>query len=106
MKLKNGYASRRGEVYSVNGKFLKPNYSFSFNTSFNEKIYKVEAPDQLGSVNGSEILLRYNENEFSAAVGFSEGRGVVVFGFPFETINDDIKRNEVMKAVLDYLGVK
>jgi hypothetical protein len=51
-------------------------------------------------------LLRYNENEFSAAVGFSEGRGVVVFGFPFETINDDIKRNEVMKAVLDYLGVK
>lgn len=106
IKLKNGYASRRGEVYSVNGKFLKPNYSISFNTSFNEKIYKVEAPDQLGSVNGSEVLLRYNENEFSAAVGFSEGRGVVVFGFPFETINDEVKRNEVMKAVLDYLGVK
>ncbi|MBI5661914.1 MAG: xanthan lyase [Ignavibacterium album] len=106
LKLKNGYASRRGDVYSVNKKFLRTDYSFSFNTSFNEKIYKVEAPDQIASINGSEILMRYNENEFSAAVGFSEGRGAVVFGFPFETINDEIKRNEVMKAVLDYLEVK
>jgi hypothetical protein len=106
IKLKTGYASRRGEVYPVNEKFLNKNSLVKFNTELNEKIYKVEAPDEIGPVNGSEILLRYNENEFSAAVGFSEGRGVVVFGFPFETILDETKRNEVMKAVLDYLEVK
>ncbi|AFH49006.1 Fibronectin type IIii domain protein [Ignavibacterium album JCM 16511] len=106
VKLKTGYASRIGEVYSVNEKFLSKNFLVKFNTEFNEKIYKVEAPDEIGPINGSEILLRYNENEFSAAVGFREGRGVVVFGFPFETILDETKRNEVMKAVLDYLEVK
>ncbi len=105
-KLKNGHASRTGEVFTVNDKFLKDTNPFSFNTSFNERIYKVEAPDQLGAVNGSEVLLRYSENEFSAAVGFSEGRGAVIFGFPFETINDELKRNDIMKAVINYLGVK
>ncbi|MGQ9642530.1 MAG: golvesin C-terminal-like domain-containing protein [Ignavibacterium sp.] len=106
IKLKTGYASRNGIVYSFNQKFMKLNSEFSFNTSFNDKIYKVESPDELGKINGSEILLRYSENEFSAAVGFSEGRGAVIFGFPFETITDEIKRNETMKAVLDYLEVK
>ncbi|MEJ5263337.1 MAG: fibronectin type III domain-containing protein [Ignavibacterium sp.] len=106
MKLNTGFASRRGEVYSVNPKFSKNNSNFTFNTSFNDKIYKVEAPDQLGAINGSEILLRYSENEFSAAVGFSEGRGAVIFGFPFETINEESRRNEVMKSILDYLEVK
>lgn len=106
IKLKTGYASRTGEVYSVNEKFMNKNSLVKFNTEFNEKIYKVEAPDEIGPINGSEILLRYNENEFSSAVGFREGRGVVVFGFPFETILDETKRNEVMKAVLDYLEVK
>ncbi len=106
MKLKNGFASRRGEVYSVSQKFSKNNSNFTFNTSFGDKIYKVEAPDQLGPINGSETLLRYSENEFSAAVGFSEGRGAVIFGFPFETINEESRRNEVMKSILDYLEVK
>lgn len=106
MKLKTGFASRRGEVYSVNQKFSKNNFSFTFNTLFSDKIYKVEAPDQLGAINGSEILLRYSENEFSAAVGFSEGRGAVIFGFPFETINEESRRNEIMKSVLEYLEVK
>lgn len=105
IKLKTAYASRKGEVYSVNEKFLK-NTLVKFNTDLNEKIYKVEAPDEIGPINGSEVLLRYNENEFSAAVGFKEGRGVVVFGFPFETIIDEAKRNEIMKAVIDYLEVK
>lgn len=106
MKLKNGFASRRGEVYTVNPKFSKNNSNFTFNATFSDKIYKVEAPDQLGAINGSEVLLRYSENEFSAAVGFSEGRGAVIFGFPFETINEESRRNEVMKSVLDYLEVK
>lgn len=106
LKLKSGYASRTGEVYSINDKFSKTGTSFLFNTSFNQNIYKVEAPDQLGATNGSELLLRYSENEFGAAVGFSEGRGAVIFGFPFETIIEETRRNEIMKAVLNYLDVK
>uniref|UniRef100_A0A832DGQ8 Xanthan lyase n=1 Tax=Ignavibacterium album TaxID=591197 RepID=A0A832DGQ8_9BACT len=106
IKLKTGNAAKRGDVYSVQDKFLKRNYSIKYNTELSDKIYKVEAPDELGSINGSEVLLRYNENEFSAAVGFNENQGVVTFGFPFETILDEVKRNEVMKAVLDYLEIK
>jgi len=77
-----------------------------FNTSFNDSIYKVEAPDELGSVKGSEVLLRYSENNFSAAVGYKEKYGVVSLGFPFETILGEKQRNMLMKSVLNYLDIK
>jgi hypothetical protein len=72
----------------------------------NDSIYKVEAPDELGKINGSEILLRYNENNFSSAIGYKDVYGVVVFGFPFETIIGENKRIEVMNSVLKYLELK
>ena len=72
----------------------------------NDSIYKVEAPDELGEVNGSEVLLRYSENNFSSAVGYKDNYGVVVFGFPFETILGEKQRTFVMKSVLNYLEVK
>lgn len=105
-KLKTGHAVKTGNVYSVNEKFLPKMNSFSFNTAFNDSIYKVEAPDELGPVKGSEIILRYSENNFSSAVGFKGNYGVVSFGFPFETILGEKQRTLVMKSVLNYLEVK
>lgn len=105
-KLKTGYAAKTGKVFSVNSNFIGRGFQFSFNQDFNDKIYKVEAPDEIGSVKGSEVLLRYSENEFSAAVGYKDNYGVVSFGFPFETILVEKQRTLLMKSVLNYLEVK
>ena len=105
-KLKTGHAVKIGNVFSVNNNFLTLKNMIEFNTSFNDSIYKVEAPDEFGSVKGSEVLLRYSENNFSAAVGYKEKYGVVSLGFPFETILGEKQRNMLMKSVLNYLDIK
>jgi hypothetical protein len=105
-KYKADHAVKTGGVYSVNDSFLSLKNQFEFNTTFNDSIYKVEAPEELGSVEGSEVLLRYSENNFSTAVGYKADYGIVSFGFPFETILGEKQRASVMKAVLNYLNIK
>jgi hypothetical protein len=105
-KLKTGHAVKTGNVFSVSNSFLPIKNTFEFNTTLNDSIYKVEAPDELGEINGSEVLLRYSENNFSAAIGYKDNYGVVSFGFPFETILGEKQRTMLMKSVLNYLAVK
>lgn len=104
--LRTGNAVKTGKLFSVNDNFISNENHLEFNTSFNDEIYKVEAPDAIAGINGGEILLRYSENNFSAAVGYNVKYGVVSFGFPFETISGENNRGEVMRAVLNYLRVK
>lgn len=104
-KLKTGHAAKKGNVFAVNNFLLEDN-NLAFNTAFNDSIYKVEAPDELGPVKGSEVLLRYKENSFSSGVGYRGDYSVVLFGFPFETILGDKQKTSVMKAVLKYLEIK
>ncbi|MEX0680885.1 MAG: fibronectin type III domain-containing protein [Balneolales bacterium] len=55
---------------------------------------------------GPETLIRYEENHFSAGVGFrTDHHAVVTFGFPFETIVDASERQEVLAGILKYLGI-
>lgn len=55
---------------------------------------------------GPETLIRYEENQFSAGVGFrTKNRAVVTFGFPFETILDPLERTLILSGVMDYLGI-
>lgn len=106
LKLKTGWAVKTGKVISVNENFLAKNQSLEFNTALNDSIYKVEAPDELGEINGSEVLMRYSENYFSSVIGYKGDYSIITFGFPFETIIGEKNRNTIMKAVLNYLNVK
>ncbi len=105
-RLDSDHAVVEGDVYSIRDSFIKKNYTFNFNTVLNDSIYAVEAPDALGEINGSETLLRYKENLYSAAIGYKDEYGIVSMGFPFETITSDEARNELMNAVLVYLKLK
>lgn len=105
-KLKTDHAVKTGKVFSVNQKFSSEESNFEFNTSYTDSIYKVEAPDEIGNVKDSEVLLRYSENNFSAGVGYKDKYGVVVFGFPFETVLGEKQRAILMKSILNYLDVK
>lgn len=99
----DGQAATTGSVQRDSNYFLSS--GFKFNTENSPQIYRVDAPDAIGpALPGSLTLLRYNETEFSAAVGYKGNHKSVIFGFPFETILSESDRNRIMKAVLEFLN--
>lgn len=101
---RTNHAVTNGAVVSVNKNFMESE-SFSFNKQLGTKMYMVEAPDAIepASETSAVTLLRYPENNTSAAVGYKDNYGVVVLGFPFETICTQKMRNKLMKSVIEYL---
>jgi hypothetical protein len=99
----SSYADRLGDVYSLPSSFSEDILLIKYNTELNDSIYAVEAPDALYPFGGSEAILRYSSNYFGAGVGYKKDYGVVVLGFPFETILKEEKRNILMQNVLEYL---
>ena len=100
-----GHASRSGVVFSANSSLLPRNKELAFNVDLRRDIYAVESPDAIIPIGGGEQLLRYAENQFGAAVGYRKNYGLVVMGFPFETILDPALRTELMHGVLRYLKI-
>lgn len=101
------HAAKTGIVYSSASSFMPKMYSFGFNTELNPSVYAVEAPDAIDPVKDESIsILRYNENKFSAATAYKKDYGVVVFGFPFETIQSDKIRQDVMQSVFHFFGME
>jgi hypothetical protein len=97
------HAARSGGVFTSDSLFAVEGESFIFNTGYDPKIYEVEAPDAIDPFEGATTILRYRENHFSAATAFKGQYGIVVFGFPFETIIAESDRIAVMKAILEFL---
>ncbi len=104
-RLDAGYASVDGEVESKGDSILGKNLKLHFNTELNDSIYAVEAPDAILPVKDSKTILRYSENQFSAGTAFKDKYGVVVLGFPFETILGEKDRDQLMHGILNYLGL-
>lgn len=78
--------------------------NFEFNTNFHPTLYKVESPDAIEPASPeARTILRYSENNTSAAVAASGNGNIVVFGFPFESILSDSDRHTVMASVMKYL---
>ncbi len=102
-KLDTDHASRNGEVYSVNTDFIKGFTNIKFNTELNDSIYAAQAPDAINSADGSKVILRYTENKFPAGIAYKAKYGIIILGFPFETIKTEIERNLIMKEVINYL---
>jgi len=94
-------ASLLGVVHATDSLFKSVIPFFKFNTDFKKNIYRAEAVDGVEPSTRSDtrVLLRYSENNISAAVGFTGSYKVVVFGFPFETIEDSKVRSMVMQAI-------
>jgi hypothetical protein len=105
MSLAADHAAKTGEVTPTRSSFLKNIHDFQYYNVLNDLIYDVEAPDAITPQNRAETILRYSENQFSAAIGYKNNYGVVVFGFPFETVINPEVRDEIMKAVIKYFGI-
>ncbi len=105
LNLVTDHAAKTGDMWSVRTSFLKDMLAFRYNSYLNDSIYAVEAPDAIAPSNGAETILRYKENQFSAGIGYKGNYGVIVFGFPFETITRSEVRNEIMKSIIKYFGL-
>lgn len=96
------HASLSGDVFRTG--LLFQTERLTFNTRVNSGIYRVDAPDAIHPAGRqARTVLRYHENEFSAAVGFQGSYKVLVFGFPFETILTRESRDTVMRDILNYI---
>ncbi len=98
------HASQSGRVSAPDDSLLPFGTSMLYNTNPSGSMYRVESPDSVVPLDDSgQTLLRYGDNNSSAAVGSRGESNVVVFGFPFETILTENGRNQLMEAVLSYL---
>jgi len=103
-KWRTSNASRLGNFYSMDPEFAEMSELFRFNTGTDPVLYTVEGADALEPVDSTAItLLRYSENNMSAGVAFRGTYGVVVMGFPFETIVDRDMRDSIMNKTINYL---
>ena len=96
------HAAKTGKVQILSS-FPSGVQELTYSNEPNKFIYDVEAPDAVNPVKESNTILRYSENLFSAAVAYKKDYGVIVAGFPFETITTEKARNEFMKSILEFL---
>lgn len=101
------HASKSGEIFPVNGMKTEFPSDFSFVQNYNPAIYKVESPDAIEPADKeTSVLFRYQGDQKSAAVVHNGKTKTMVFGFPFETITTAAERDELMKQILTYFGIK
>ena len=104
---RTNYAVKTGGVWAVDSTFMVFGETFQFNTELNPHIYAAEASDAIEPADSTAMtILRYSENNSSAAVAYSGKNRVVSFGFPFETILNKADRDKVMRAVLTFFERK
>jgi hypothetical protein len=88
----------------VDPELARREQEFRFNTGLDPQLYTVEGADALEPADSTAItLMRYAENNMSAAVAFRGTYGVVSLGFPFETLVEQQMRDAMMKRILNYL---
>jgi hypothetical protein len=103
-KWRTSNASRLGKVYSVDPEFAARDLQLRFNTDADPVLYTVEGADALEPADSTAItLMRYMENNMSAAVAYRGDYGVVSMGFPFETLVDQQMRDALMERIINYL---
>ncbi len=100
-KWRTDHASQTGTAYGI-GDF-EAFGSLQFNVDPTGPIYRVESPDALEPSPSAETIIRYADNNKSAAIGRPGKGGVVVAGFPIETILNPMQRDALMKRFLDYV---
>ncbi|MBM4175447.1 MAG: T9SS type A sorting domain-containing protein [Ignavibacteria bacterium] len=111
--LKSGYLMDNSGSLTINGEAgtLFQSLNFNYGLVSAGSPYNEDYPDALDTIGGSQVLLRY-ANSRIAAVGFkglfeggSKNGGVMVMGFPFETIIGQLSRTALMNSIFSYFDL-
>ncbi len=95
-------ASGRVRVVTAHPGFSRGEYRF--NTEYRPDCYVVERSDALEPVGeGAFPVMRYVDGHGTAAVACEKTGRTFVAGFPFETIDDPVQRDRLMRDVLAFL---
>lgn len=102
---RTNYASKSGAVSHPNEVKADFKGNYQFETGFNEKIYKVEAPDAIEPVGkNAKVFLRYTNNTKSAGVVYDGDYQSIILGFPFETLKTKENRDELMSKIFRFFN--
>ena len=101
-KFNSQKACSTGNVSKVKKTIFYDKEDLDFYTQLNEKMYAAESVDEIVSTDkNAKTVLRYSENNFSAATYYNGNYKCLILGFPFETIINESKRDNLMKCFLD-----
>lgn len=104
LKWRVNRAAKKGEVKGVVSPLSEDRSSYQFNQTLNSETYAVESPDAIEPAHKDAFtIMRYGENNLSAAVAYDGDYKVVALGFPFETIQSPSQRDELMSNILRIL---
>ncbi len=111
--LKSGYVADNSASLTVNGEIgtIFSGLSFNYGLVSAGAPYNEDYPDALDTLNGSQILLRYSNNKIAAVgckgifEGGSKNGGVILAGFPFETIIGQTARTALMSKIIQYFDL-
>ena len=97
-----------GKVKFVNFPFKQfEKRSFGYASQPNPNTYTIGAPNSIEPIGeGAATFCRFETSNLSAAVAFSGKYKLCTFGFPFELIEKEEDRSEVMKDVLNFFSLK
>lgn len=106
-KLAESRTSNKGLLsnYFSPWKEFKTKY-LHFNTILNSKQYAVESPDALDICNGSKVIHSFEGNNNPATVGYRGKYKTIISSIPFESIESEKERMQLMKEIIQFFEKK
>lgn len=106
LKFRTSHASVGGNVRTISSPFSMFRKSeFSYVDQPNTEAYYVESPDAIEPAGeGSFSICLYSENNMGAAVAYSGLYKTCLFGFPFEAIQSEKDRSNLMESILSFFN--
>lgn len=100
---RNSRAALTGRLYTVETPIHLSASNYEYSHTLNNKMYIVESPDAIIPFgNNSYTVMRYTENNLSAAVAYHGAYSTFVMGVPFETIGSAAERNQLMADIVNF----
>lgn len=100
---RNSKAAITGRLSTVRSPLNLTKTEYTYAHTLNPNTYIVEAPDAIEpACDSAYTVMRYPENNLSAAVAYRGTYKTFVMGIPFESIMDSIKREKLMAEIIRF----
>lgn len=98
------HACTDGNVSAVYSPFKSFKGNLTYADSLNEKQYAVFSPDGIEPYgDNAYTIMRYKQNNISAAVAYKGSYRTVICGFPFEALTNGQEREKLMHEIMRFL---
>ena len=102
-KWRVGQAATGGGLKAARSPLMKFSGTFDYHNELNSECYVVESPDAIEPADkAASTVLRYGQNNLSAAVAYKGHYRTFVMGVPFETLRTADERQQLMKQIINF----